>query len=66
MKEFFSHLNPDIRLKDHLQILGENGKKLLLEKQLNNLDKNLLSDVAYLIGISHDFGKFSQYFQDYL
>ena len=66
MKEFFSHLNPNIRLKDHLQILGENGKKILLEKQLNNLDKNLLSDVAYLIGISHDFGKFSQYFQDYL
>ncbi|MCZ7360746.1 MAG: CRISPR-associated helicase Cas3' [Candidatus Methanoperedens sp.] len=66
MKEFFSHLNPDIRLKDHLQIVGENGKKILLEKQLNNLDKNLLSDIAYLVGISHDFGKFTQYFQDYL
>lgn len=65
MKEFFSHLNPDIRLKDHLQIVGENGKKILLDKQLN-LDKNLLSDVAYLVGISHDFGKFTQYFQDYL
>ncbi len=66
MKEFFSHLNPDIRLKDHLQTVGENGKKILLEKQLNNLDKNLLSDVVYLVGISHDFGKFTQYFQDYL
>lgn len=66
MKEFFSHLNPDIRLKNHLQIVGENGKKILLEKQLNNLDKNFLSDVAYLVGISHDFGKFTQYFQDYL
>src|SRR3972149_10361335 len=65
MKEFFSHLNPDIRLKDHLQIVGENGKKILLDKQLN-LDKNLLSEVAYLVGISHDFGKFTQYFQDYL
>ncbi len=65
MKEFYSHLNPDIRLNDHLQIVGENGKKILVDKQLN-LDKNLLLDVAYLVGISHDFGKFTQYFQDYL
>lgn len=66
MTEFFSHRHPDIRLEDHLRTVGENGRKILLEKQINNLDKQFLSDVAYLIGISHDFGKFTHYFQEYL
>jgi len=66
MMKFFSHRQPDILLKDHLRTVGETGRKILLDKRINNLDKQFLSDVAYLIGISHDFGKFTHYFQDYL
>jgi CRISPR-associated endonuclease/helicase Cas3 len=66
MTDFYSHRQPDVLLKDHLRIVGENGRNILLEKRINNLDKPFLSDVAYLIGISHDFGKFTRYFQDYL
>lgn len=66
MTEFFSHRQPDILLKDHLKIVGQNGRNVLLNKRINNLDIHFLADVAYLIGISHDFGKFTQYFQDYL
>ena len=64
--KFFSHHNPDILLQDHLKSVGESGRKILLEKRINDLDNRFLSDVIYLIGISHDFGKFTTYFQDYL
>ncbi|AGB03157.1 CRISPR-associated helicase/endonuclease Cas3 [Methanoregula formicica] len=63
---FFSHRHPDILLKDHLKTVGETERNILLEKRINNLDKQFLSDVAYLIGISHDFGKFTTFFQEYL
>jgi len=66
MTNFFSHRQPDIFLNDHLKSVGETGRNILLEKRINNLDKKFLSDAAYLIGISHDFGKFTHYFQDYL
>ena len=66
MTIFFSHRQPDVLLKDHLRSVGETGRRILLDKRINHLDKQFLSDVAYLIGISHDFGKFTHYFQDYL
>ena len=49
-----------------MKSVGESGRKILLEKRINDLDNRFLSDVIYLIGISHDFGKFTTYFQDYL
>jgi CRISPR-associated endonuclease/helicase Cas3 len=66
MTNFFSHRQPDILLKDHLRTVGESGRNILLEKHINYLDKQFLSDTAYLIGMSHDFGKFTHFFQDYL
>lgn len=66
MTDFYSHRHPDIMLADHLRIVGENSRDILFETRIFALDKQFLLDVAYLIGISHDFGKFTHFFQDYL
>jgi CRISPR-associated endonuclease/helicase Cas3 len=36
------------------------------EKKLNIDDADLLKDAAYIIGITHDLGKATKYFQDYI
>lgn len=64
MMEFYSH--PDIKLEDHLREVGESARKTIASKVLDEIDGGILSDIAYLVGISHDFGKFTTYFQDYL
>jgi len=64
MMEFYSH--PDIKLEDHLREVGESARETIASKVLNEIDVGILSDIAYLVGISHDFGKFTTYFQDYL
>jgi CRISPR-associated endonuclease/helicase Cas3 len=61
--------HPDKLLSDHLQKVGDLCLKNISLKKLNiteYLDFNILKDIAYLIGISHDFGKSTSYFQDYL
>lgn len=68
--EFYSHwdIEPDkrVKLEHHLEVIGESSKKIILSNQLNNLDKGVLADSSYLIGISHDFGKYTTFFQDKL
>ncbi len=65
--EFYSHLEPEpIKLKKHLAFVGEKNKEIILSKRFDKLDKNILADAAYLIGISHDFGKFTVFFQEKL
>lgn len=65
--ELYSHLEPQpIKLKEHLAFVGEKGKEIISSKQFNNLDKDIFADTAYLIGISHDFGKFTTFFQEKL
>lgn len=64
LMEFYSH--PDIKLEDHLREVGESARKTIASKVLDEIDGGILSDIAYLVGISHDFGKFTTYFQDYL
>lgn len=65
--EFYSHWEPQkILLKDHLAEVGRKSYKIIESKEFNNLDKEILADVAYLIGISHDFGKFTSFFQNKL
>jgi hypothetical protein len=32
----------------------------------NDIDKFVISDISYLIGISHDFGKYATFFQEKL
>jgi CRISPR-associated endonuclease/helicase Cas3 len=65
--EFYSHWNlktsKGTKLRDHLKMVGELSKEIILSKNINNLDKLTLGDIAYLIGVSHDFGKYTIYFQ---
>jgi CRISPR-associated endonuclease/helicase Cas3 len=58
--------HPDKRLVDHLHRVGELGKKTVADKSLNIDDADLLKDAVYLIGITHDLGKATRFFQDYI
>ncbi|HBY57408.1 MAG TPA: CRISPR-associated helicase/endonuclease Cas3 [Candidatus Atribacteria bacterium] len=61
--------HPDKLLYDHLQKVGDLCQKILSLKNLNideYIDANVLRDISYLIGITHDFGKSTSYFQNYL
>lgn len=61
--------HPDKLLYEHLQKVGDLCQKNLSLKKLNvdeYVDFNVLRDISYLIGITHDFGKSTTYFQDYL
>jgi len=61
--------HPDKLLYEHLQKVGDLCQKNLSLKKLNideYVDFNVLRDISYLIGITHDFGKSTLYFQDYL
>ena len=65
--EFYSHLEPEkIFLKDHLHYVGNRSREIINSKALTEIDKNVISDVSYLIGISHDFGKYTTFFQEKL
>ena len=64
MPEFYSH--PDAKLEEHLHHVGCDARDIISSKKINEIDNSVLSDIAYLIGISHDFGKFTTYFQEYL
>jgi len=65
--EFYSHLEPKERLlKEHLRYVGERSKKIIESKEVERIDKKVIADISYLIGISHDFGKYTSFFQDKL
>ena len=65
--KFYSHLEPDkILLKDHLQYVGNRSQRIINSKEFNEINKNIISDVSYLIGILHDFGKYTTFFQEKL
>ncbi|MEM2914797.1 MAG: CRISPR-associated endonuclease Cas3'', partial [Candidatus Bathyarchaeia archaeon] len=51
-------------LYSHLKEVGETSKKIVMEKKIQ--DQTTLSEVAYLVGIAHDFGKGTTFFQLYL
>lgn len=58
--------HPDKRLVDHLHRVGELSKKTVADKSLNIDGADLLKNAAYLIGIIHDLGKATRFFQDYI
>lgn len=58
--------HPDKRLVDHLQRVGDLAKKTVAEKSLNIDDAEVLKDAAYIIGITHDLGKATRFFQEYI
>jgi len=62
--ELKSH--PDKFLVDHLHRVGELCKNTVEDKSLNIDEADLLKDAAYLIGITHDLGKATRFFQEYI
>ncbi len=56
--------HPDKLLIDHLRNVGGLSKDIVSSKHIEH--KTILSDLAYLIGISHDFGKATTFFQNML
>jgi len=65
---FCSHSEPkEILLKDHLQSVGNKSREIIISKKFNEeINKEYIADVSYLIGISHDFGKYTTFFQEKL
>ena len=56
--------HPDKFLEEHLKNVAEFSKCSF--SNLNFEDNELYSDIAFLIGLSHDFAKSTAYFQNYL
>lgn len=57
-----SHPNKTLEL--HLNNVANFSKKTVAEKNLKNTE--LYSEIAFIIGLTHDFAKSTTYFQDYL
>ncbi len=68
MSEFKLKSHPNKLLFDHLKEVGDRSREEILSKDINLslISKKYLTDLAYLIGISHDFGKAQKEFQDYI
>lgn len=67
--QFRLYSHPTKTLFSHLEEVGKKSKDILLQKNLNVGDYvniEILSNIIYLIGATHDFGKASKYFQEYL
>ena len=65
--KYYSH--PGKSLCEHLRSVAENARFIVAGKVLNLnkfIDKQTLEDVAFITGASHDFGKFTRFFQEYL
>jgi len=62
--KFLSHAQPDRFLKDHLKEVGDTSYRYIMELPIS--DRALLAKAARLIGISHDFGKYTSFFQSHL
>ncbi|WP_292614614.1 CRISPR-associated helicase Cas3' [Methanobacterium sp. BAmetb5] len=56
--------HPEKRLVDHLCNVAKLSKNIVNSKIIEN--KDLISKIAYLNGISHDFGKSTTFFQIYI
>lgn len=71
MLEFYSHaLEKDGKregtklLKDHLQEVGKAIQGLTTQTPVSTF--KFIPEIGYLLGITHDFGKYTTFFQDYL
>jgi CRISPR-associated endonuclease/helicase Cas3 len=67
--EFLSHVEIENKkitykklLKDHLSEVAGNIRTKVKEV----FKDEILAEAGYIVGISHDFGKYTTYFQDYL
>ena len=73
MNESFScnlYSHPDKLLKEHLSNVGCSSRETLSLKEIDlsdlELKKDVLVDLSYLIGVCHDLGKATEYFQNYI
>ncbi len=59
---------PEKPLKDHLRNVGEISRSQIQKMRLDLtvISQGKLAEISYLIGIFHDFGKSSTYFQQYI
>lgn len=68
--DFHLHSHPDKILFRHLFNVGNKSISTSREKSLSlekfGINENIFSEIAFLIGICHDFGKGTEYFQKYL
>lgn len=64
--ELLSH--PDKKLVNHLADVSAFCKETIAKKKLNfsPLNQATLETIGYILGVCHDFGKSTQYFQDYI
>ena len=60
----YSH--PDKLLIKHLEEVAENCKRVVSERVLYVEKKEILENIAYVMGSFHDIGKATRYFQLYL
>lgn len=56
--------HPEKKLVKHLYNVAELSKGIINSKSIEN--KELFSKITYLIGVSHDFGKSTTFFQKYI
>jgi len=56
--------HPDKLLINHLKNVGKLSEKIVKSKFIPN--REILSEVSYLIGVAHDFAKATTYFQNWL
>lgn len=59
---------PEKPLKTHLFNVGEHSRRLIesMRLDLTIISQEKLAELAYFIGIFHDFGKATTWFQDYI
>lgn len=59
---------PEKPLKEHLRNVGEISRRQIQKMRLDLtiISQDKLAELSYLIGIFHDFGKSSTYFQQYI
>ena len=60
------HSHPDKLLIKHLEEVAENCKRVISERVLYVEKKEILENIAYIMGSFHDIGKATRYFQHYL
>ena len=58
--------HPEKLLVDHLRNVGMISREIVAGKVLNLEEADLLRDIAYLMGVTHDLGKATTFFQEYL
>ena len=58
--DFFSHTDPYVKLRDHLYQVAVHSQEVIDKSPVANCDRGFLSSISALIGIGHDYGKYSR------